>query len=245
MKNLLLLAIAIPLFSLAANDTTVLQKAHSWYIAGSVTPGVGFRYLKLNHTNDPAPASLISMRNHYETPNVSVACGPRIGYFLTEFLSIEGGVDYYLHTYSSKSVLDNTGYDTTYNNAVARATHLYHYLKVPIGLSFHLGKKKLEGLIALGMDWDIRIANGMRTTLTKDGEVLYKYHGPETYPFNRFNISPFIAAGIQYRINKKLFIRVSPIARMQALKNIDTPITEHLWSVGINASVLFLMAAKR
>lgn len=36
-----------------------------------------------------------------------------------------------------------------------------------------------------------------------------------------------------------MFLRLMATAQMQALKNSDTPIVEHLWSAGISAALYF------
>lgn len=237
-----------------ANDTTAVKQLHRFYAGVSFTPGVSYRYLRNNFfptetpptgfTTEQEQKNLIDSRNKREKISFGFDVGLKVGIRVTKFLSIETGANYSKRGYNEKfdnilfgSQWNGNGYDTSENYFV-KLDYTYHYINIPIALTFNFGKKKLCGIVNVGTGFDFLIRKTNTSRSNVPGFSSQRTTEDKT-GFNRFNLSPFLGIGIEYRVLHFMVLRIMPVAQMQALKNIDTPITEHLWSVGINTSLLF------
>jgi hypothetical protein len=240
---------------LYAGDTTAHKQFNRVYVGASFTPGISYRLLSHNYyAPDPeAPTGLsekeiqkyiIDSRNQREKVGFGFDVGAKVGVRLTSFLSIESGIHYARKTYTQKitnltfgSQWNGNGYDTVDNGYYIRLTDVYHYIDIPLGLNFNFGKKKIRGIVNAGATFNVLIAK----TIKSKSNIPQSTSGirPDRYPFSQFNLSPFLGIGFEYEINSLMSLRIMPTAQIQALKNIDTPITERLWSAGINTCLLF------
>lgn len=246
---LLLLAIAFTVTAYAG-DSTGVKKYNRVYVGLSFTPGINYRLLSHNYyeentIDEPAiQKRIIDRRNKLEKPGFNFDLGAKAGVRLTRFLSLETGLNYSRRTYVQK-ITDLNFYtdfnpslqDTVDNGYYVKLTDVYHYIDIPLGMNFYLGKTKWHGIINTGINFNVLLAK--QITTNSNIPSASKGTRPDRYPFNTFNLSPFLGVGFEYEINSLMSLRVMPVAQMQALKNIDTPITEHLWSAGINTCLLF------
>ncbi|MDB5282211.1 MAG: hypothetical protein JWO06_1286, partial [Bacteroidota bacterium] len=122
----------------------------------------------------------------------------------------------------------------------------YHYMNVPISLNFTLGKKKVRGIISVGASLNFLLKKKISYNYSYSDGRSISGTTVDRYDFNKFNVSPFLGIGADFYLTKALVLRLMPIAQMQALKNINTPITEYLWYAGLNVSLQlgFLNAGK-
>jgi hypothetical protein len=233
MRNKLLLLSLVTLLTglLHAGDTSNVKTFKRFYIGVSVSGNATYRYLsRVPHTGWD---TLYDWRNKHEDPLVGYQIGARIGINATRFMSIETGVDYMLHRYRQK-------YDPFYlSNSHIKTIYKYHYLNIPLALNFSMGKHKVKGLISMGASFNYLTEKKSRYQTIIGNAVQQDYTLDDRSDFNQFNVSPFLGVGVEWHITKFLFLRLMPMAQMQALKNIDQPITERLWSVGLNAAVYF------
>ncbi len=262
LKKPLAFSIAILLFAFAfAADTTQAKKFSRWYAGVSFTPGVSYRLLTHNyyeagepppgHTNEGVQKFIIDYRNKGERPGLSLALGFKAGVKVARFLSVETGLNYERVGYWSKienlmfgSQWNGSSYDTTYSNYSIKLFDHYHYADIPVALSFSLGKGKLQAVINTGANFSFLIVKTHSSRSNLPGHTNYTEQVDKT-KFNHFNISPFLGIGIEYHIYELMILRVMPVAQMQAMKNIDTPITEYLYSGGINMCLLFNLQKKK
>ncbi|MFN8309622.1 MAG: hypothetical protein U0T73_06635 [Chitinophagales bacterium] len=59
------------------------------------------------------------------------------------------------------------------------------------------------------------------------------------YHFNKVIASPTLSAGISYKINSRMNLRIEPEFRFSAIPLENAPIHEYLYSGGLNISYLF------
>ena len=62
---------------------------------------------------------------------------------------------------------------------------------------------------------------------------------PVNYNYRRFNISPTISVGFDYKVNSRMNLRVEPTFRYGILTIIDAPIHGYLYNAGLNISYYF------
>lgn len=246
--------IALSLLCIHAHAQTEAAKATNTsfkrlYVGVSTTQGVGYRLLVRNKAI-PAPDGLeyvedftIKSRNGREKPSYAMAAGFRIGVNLSKMVSVETGFEYARTSYRYK--MDNLqfGPDDQGNfpssTGWAKFVDVYHYLDIPLAVNLKFGHKKVCALVSAGTYLNALLRKNTRTEYDVEG-----YHGKgvreDRSPFARFNISPFLGIGIDYQISNLMSLRIMPMAQFQALHNVPgTPITEHLYSGGINVALNF------
>ncbi|MCW5908395.1 MAG: hypothetical protein KIS94_11085 [Chitinophagales bacterium] len=214
-------------------------------VAYSFSPMVTYRWLTKNsfgpNSFDAAmQKEIMRGRNKREVEQFGFITGARARVNVVKYFAIESGVEYYLHRYMYKGDLF---YLTTFNGSALdtvgtyKANYLYnyHYLKIPVAFTFTAGKGKFRAVFSFGTGLDVflkltqttkSVMNGVKKTMTETSSE----------PFVKFNLTPFAGIGFEYAITGSMKIRVLPFAQMQALKNIDAPITERLWGGGVNLS---------
>lgn len=229
-----------------ANNSTAFKRL---YVGVSTTHGVGYRLLVRNKAV-PAPDGLeyiedftIESRSGREKPDYAMSAGFRLGANLSKMVSVETGFDYARTGYKYK--MDNLqfGPDDQGNfpssTGWAKFEDVYHYLDIPLAVNLKFGSKKVRALVSTGTYLNVLLRKNTRTEYEAEG-----HHGKgvreDRSPFARFNISPFLGIGIDYKISSLMSLRVMPMAQFQALHNVKgTPITEHLYSGGINVALNF------
>jgi hypothetical protein len=244
---LLFAAIAVNSY---ATDTTQLKQFNRVYVGVSFTPSVSYRFLSQNKPSTDiiegigSNKYIIDFRNKREVPSFCFSIGAKVGVRFTSFLSLETGVNYTRQGYQQKvknlqfgSQWNGNGYDSVDNGYEIKLYDVYHYINIPLGLNFNFGKGKINAVINTGVNFDF-IA-GKQTKSVSNIPGFTNRTTTDRSPFTRFNLSPFLGIGFDYQITRLISLRVMPTAQIQALKNIDTPITEHLWSAGINTCLLF------
>jgi len=237
-----------------AADTTQVKKFSRFYGGISFTPAVTHRIVTENKFGPDSIDALIqrqilNRRNAGEVAQFGFNAGIKAGFRVTRFFAVETGIEYSMMRYFDKSdstyvqgSWNGSSYDTV---AVYRIhnRYTYHYLNIPVALNFEIGKKKVRGVISTGVILNVFLTHKATSFTYKNDEPPVKRTetdlGSFTEHFVKLNISPFLAAGIDYYINDFLVLRVMPVAQIQAMKNIHSPITEHLWSAGVNCSLLY------
>ncbi len=240
---------------LYANDTTTHKQFNRVYIGASFTPGISYRLLNHNfyepYAETPSGYSekeiqkfIIDGRNQREKIGFGFDVGAKVGLRVTSFLSIETGIHYARKTYTEKaknlrfgSQWNGNGFDSVDNGYYIKTTDVYHYIDLPIGLNFNFGKKKIKGLVNTGVNFNFLVKKNHQIKSNIPGVT--NRNSADRFPFEQFNLSPFLGIGLEYEISNLMSLRIMPTAQIQALKNIDTPITERLWSAGINTCLLF------
>ena len=228
-----------------------------FYIGISATPIFGFRYAHKNFVpsglSDSQVQGVVESTNKRLEPQLGIIAGIKGGIRLTRWLAVETGIQYSQVRYNYNS-------DYYYNGPVyGGATYTpgdsfrttegdrYHYMDIPVSLNFTLGKRTVRGIISVGADLDFLIKKRVSYTYEySDGHTVSGTYVDRNNNFRTFNVSPFLGLGADFYIKRSFVLRVMPVAEIQTLKNINTPITEYLWNVGLNVSFFigFLTAGK-
>lgn len=242
-----ILSLLLSLFSIyvyAQNETTKVIGFKRLYVGVSTTQGISYRLLQETETSGFPMGYTVSERNDLEKPSYACNVGINIGVRLTKFIAIETGLAYSHMAYSFK--LEDLTFGSQWNgtgfvaaDGYAKIKYNYHYLDIPLGLHFSLGKNKVKAAINTGTYFNV-LLNNTRKWEFKEGDILSDGRENNTTDYARFNISPFLGIGIDYQISSLMSLRIMPIAQFQALRNInDKPITEHLYAGGIHVALNF------
>lgn len=240
-----LIALLFTLVSYAGSSTTTDSR---FYAGVSFTPGVSYRLLIDNYHKYLDNKQLISSRNSYESPWFAYAVGFKAGYHIRKFVAIETGVEYLSAAYQWKQsgLTVWSGYrpDLTYDSTMlgsAKGKYGYHFLNIPVAFNFTVGKQKVKAIFSAGATLNVLLGQWQQTSYNIPGDMSGSSYKTTTSirGLHRFNLSPFIGIGADWEINNLMTLLVMPTASIQALKASDTPVTEHLYTAGINLSLLF------
>ena len=156
-------------------------------------------------------------------------------YNINKNIGIETGVQYSNKGTQSKfhEVLDiNSHYKfkNIYN---------YDFLDVPLKANFTLGKQKVRFFSSIGIVANFLLkATSQNVAIYPERTVseVIEYASVST-KYNKFNISPMISLGIDYKINDRMNLRVEPTFKYQALNSIKNSDKRcNFYSGGLNVS---------
>ncbi|HWB62363.1 MAG TPA: hypothetical protein VG603_02550 [Chitinophagales bacterium] len=214
------------------------------YFGFYATPAVSYRYIKENYipialTHDGVQTQINHMNNNSH-PEFGMRTGFKLGVNCTHWLAIESGIEYTQFRYRydpdgffySNTGIGNDTFSASYN-------YRYHYISIPLALNFVMGQKRVKGIITMGTDFDFLVRERTSYTYNYTNGITSSGALVQDYNFNNFNLSPFFGIGADFYITHHLILRILPQAQMQALKNNNSYITEYLWNVGVNVSLLF------
>ena len=254
MKKIVALLLVISLgYSIAYCSDGDAHPFKRVYIGISVTPAVSYRYLVNNYVAPGSSSSInqniIASDNHQAAPQFGLNAQAKLGINLTHWLAIESGVGYMMAQYRMErtqpltfgSQFNGTTVTSTNDVLTVKERETYSYMTIPLGLRFSMGHRKVRGIIAAGTDFDFLVKKKQVTTsYDSNGEISSSTATiDQTKNFNTFNLSPYFGIGVDCYASPGIVIRLMPEAQIQALKNINTPISEYLWNVGFNVSLLF------
>jgi outer membrane protein with beta-barrel domain len=220
------------------------------YIGISATPEITYRWLHSNFV--PAGNSQAGVQgtadygNKHTIPEFGVNVAAKVGINLTHWLAIESGIGYSLIRYryhSDEYYAPNVYLGTSYvpnDNFNTTDEESYHYMTVPVGLRFSMGHRAVRGIIAAGVDFDFLLKREANYTYAyADGSIVTGQVIQQPNNFNTFNLSPYLGIGMDCYLSPAVVLRIMPQAQMQSFKNINTPVTQYLWNMGLNVSFLF------
>lgn len=250
MKHLsLTLLLAVFSFALKAGENTNQTSLKRMYGGFVFTPGVSHAYLKLNYV--PASEDEATMKrvlNEFkkiEHPDFGFEIGGIFGVRLVHFLTIETGVKYMMHRYNTKTSWSSYwgGYVPVTDSGSYKAVfvHNSHYINIPVGLNFEIGKGRIKGIISPGVNVNLLAARTETFRYYVNGKLTRHETEPETdiEKYSIYNFSPYLSAGIDYSIYDWLSLRITATGQMQTLKNTDTPFVRYMYFAGINMGLLF------
>ncbi|TAH27720.1 MAG: PorT family protein [Cytophagales bacterium] len=240
MKQLTLIILTITAFNLYGQDNPKKNPISDFrrvQIGINISPDICFRTVKINDGNS-SRGLLINLRNDMETIKVGYTVGLNVCFNIKKFVGLETGIQY-----------SNKGYQTKKMNYAfvqpepslpeqLKLIYNFHYIDIPLKVNFTIGKKKVRFFTSVGLVTNILIKE-TETSLVYYSDHTDKKINPTYFDYNKVNISPTISAGIDYKINNRMNLRVEPTFRYGVLKIIDEPVTEYLYSSGLNISYYF------
>jgi hypothetical protein len=227
-------------------DAQDSHNARGFAIGVSISPDVNYRTLK-NNDGSFSSGVVVDVRNDNETYKLGYTTGLNIVYRFTDKFEIESGLLFSNKGYRGRKTELTYGSQwngSGFNDSVpaglpssAQFSYSYYYIDVPLKASYSFGNKRLRGCIGAGVTLNNFINEKVSWKLWyPDGTTEKDHHGSE-FAYNGLSLSPLISAGINYRVNDKLNLKVEPTVRYGILNIINTPVTGYLWNVGLNAGL--------
>jgi hypothetical protein len=218
----------------------------------NISPDYCYRALQ-NNDGSTTSSKIIELRNKNEEAKFGYTAGLNICYNISKYFGIEVGLQY-----SSKGYANSNGYSNLVfadqiaprngivypSNAVIILTPsklIYHhnYLDIPMRAILSFGHKRFQFITSLGVTTNI-LLTATQTNITENANGSKQRNtNDQVFSFKVLNISPLISAGIGYRLNNKINIRIEPTLRYGILQIIDTPVTAYLWTTGLNMTCYY------
>lgn len=231
------LAILLTLLSSIALSQEAVFKPKA-YFGIFFSPNVDFRILK-NESDAQIAPYLLNTRQENEVPKFGYDFGLDVNVLLTEHIGIESGA-----RYADKGYRHSINEIPYFIPVEGQATHSgfdyrYHHVKFPLGIHTRFGKGKLKFSSALGVSFSYLVfVSSTQIYRYEDGSTETQWESA-TGSFEKFNVFPYLSAGVMYEFNEKAFLRTEPIAQFGALKTTTEPLTTYLWSAGLRLSFMF------
>ena len=247
MRNILINLLILISFSVNGQETpdnNIAFTRNKFYLGVVVSPDYCFRTLN-NNDGSSSSAIIIDLRNKMEEPVFGFTTGLNVYYQIAKRVGIESGVHYSRQGYQLKTNDLNFGdpidpryggvYDSSGTGLPSSVKFIdnYNYLEIPFRAIFTFWEKRIRFVASGGITTDI-LLNASETIVLKykDGDVKRKKQ--DLLPdFNTLNLTATVSAGVEYRLNSKLFFRFEPTFRYGLLEINDYPITAFLWRGGL------------
>lgn len=229
-------------------ETSAVSDFKRVQIGISISSDICFRTLKNNGGNSFTDI-IIKQRNKDETVKAGYTTGLNVCFNIKKFVGIETGIQYSNKGFQIKQR------DAVFGSQLPPGTPLpqeqdeklpnkigfvynFHYIDIPVKANFTIGKKKVRFFTSIGLVTNIFIKE-TSTTILKYSDHTERKAGTINYNHNSVNISPVIGAGIDYKINNRMNLRIEPTFRYGVLKTVKAPVEEHLYNGGLNISYYF------
>lgn len=208
------------------------------YIGFSFSPDYSFRTLK-NADGSSGSDYSIKSRNSIEKAKLGYTTAFKIGYHISNIISLETGVEYSNKGYGMKEQ-DIIFIDPDPNAAIKYKSHFnYNYIGIPLKAKFAFGYQKLRFIAGGGVVTNFLINAKIKSKLTyADGS---KKCVNESYKndVNEINITPELSIGLVYKLTNKINISAEPTFRYTLIKVKNAPVQEKLWSAGLLFGMLY------
>jgi hypothetical protein len=159
---------------------------------------------------------------------------------LKRSFSIEAGIQYSNKGFRTKMMILNPLQPDPFSPNQAKIIHNFHCLDIPIKANFTTDEGKIRVFTSVGLTANFFIKETATSVLVFSDHTDRKTRlTSESDSYNKLNISPTMSAGVDYRINEKMNLRIEPTFRYGVLKIIDMPVTGYLYSGGINVAYYY------
>lgn len=201
------------------------------------SPDICYRTLHLAD-NSSIENPIIPLINELEVPKYGYTLGANLWIHIRNIVGIETGIHFSNWGYQSKVMELHSIEDDPNMTERAHYSTEFYAIDIPIKANFTIGHKKIRFFASAGFTTTFFIEMvAIHTYYYSDQTVIKTI--PIYDDYNPVNLSPTISAGIYYKINNKMSLRIDPIFRYCVLRIANTPIVDHLYSGGLNISYYF------
>lgn len=230
MKSLLLIVITlISLSALAQNKI---------YIGYSFSPDYSFRTLSKSDGSS-GTALTIKSRNNLEQAKFGYTTALKIGYYLSDILSLESGIEFANKGYKIKQQDIIYEYPDPAGPINYKTNFTYQYLGIPLKVKMTFGRQKLNFTAGAGMVTNFLLSAKIESTSAYADGKTKRNKQSLAKDLNKIDITPELSFGIVYRLNNKINLSAEPTFRYGLFKIIDAPVKEKLWNAGLALSIKY------
>lgn len=239
---LLLISISIGLFGQEKINEIASTDFVRSQIGINTSLDVGYRTLK-NKDGSSIGNTILDFRNENEIPKIGFTTGMNILFNIKKNISVEAGIQYSNKGYQTKLyeanfiTPDGGGEDPLLPDKL-KYIYNYHYMDIPLKANLTFGKNKLRFISSLGLTTNVFIKE-TQTSIQVYSNRTERNTVPTNIEYKRFNLSPTISAGIDYKLNNRMNLRIEPTFRYGVLKIIDASVTGYLFNGGLNIGYYF------
>ncbi len=237
MKRLFVFIATFVSLTAQAQDNNPTQKI---LIGFNFSPDYNYRTLK-NNDGSASGDLVIKKRNDIEVAKFGFTTGLNVYFNFSHLLGLETGIQFSSKGYQTKKqdliyFPPDPGSPT---NAITK--YSYQYVGIPLKAKFSFGKQKVHLISSFGL-----LANYLLNVKQSDhyeyadGRIEKKKHTSAS-DFKKLDISPMISVGIDYSFNQKIHLLAEPTFRYGVLETKDAPVTENLWSAGLNVGFYYAL----
>lgn len=248
MKELtLILILALPFLSNGQEQIEPVLKVQSgaWkYVGAYVSPDLAFRSLS-NNDGSQTSEDVIESREDTEEYKLGYTAGLTYGFTYNRKWGFETGIQYSNMGYRTAKdelvfgdLIDPRRgfvYSSSGPNAPTHARFVDHfeYLGIPIGLKYWSGTEKWRFSASIGATANYLVRASSTLVLYYDNDNPERSNQTSQTDYDKFNVIPFVGAGVEYQLNVRMSLSAMPIVRYGTLNIIDAPITGKLYNGGI------------
>jgi hypothetical protein len=237
MKRLLIFITTFISLSVHGQDKNPTQKI---LIGFNFSPDYSFRSLK---NNDGASSTdlVIKTRNDIETAKFGYTTGLNVCINFSHLVGFETGIQF-----------SNKGYKTKHQDLVysppnpslptkAKTNYAYQYIGIPLKAKFSFGKSKVRFVSSIGFMTNFLLNVKQTTNYEYSNGKTEKKSQSSKSGFNKVDFSPMVSVGVDYKLTNKIYLLADPTFRYGAVKTKDAPVTENLWSAGLNIGFYYAL----
>lgn len=230
MKLILILIATLASIPTIAQDTKVPRKI---LIGFNFSPDYSYRTLK-NRAGAPSNDLVIKNRNDIEVAKFGYATGINICFNFSQLIGFEAGLQFSNKGYQTQTLEIFFFAPEPNLPTKVKFVHSYQYIGIPLKAKFSLTKGKLGVFSSVGFTTNFLLNVKSKAIIEYSNGKTEKNSQSLKNDFNKVDISPLIGIGIDYRLNRKMHLLAEPTFRYGLIKTIDAPISEKLWSAGLN-----------
>jgi hypothetical protein len=203
------------------------------------SPDACFRMLENTNASSTSD-ELISLRNDMEIVKFGYTTGLNFQYNLNPIIALELGAHFSNKGYQMKKqdLVPPTSQPDPSLPEQFKFVQNFQTIDLPLGVNFTLGKNNLRFITCVGAAANFLVKES-QTTVLYYSDRTDKKNIPNTYDYKKFNVTPFLSLGIDYRINQNMNIRIEPTIRYGIMKIIEAPITAYLFNAGFNVGYYY------
>lgn len=230
-------------FFIFAHLQTISQEADQsplkwrrWSVGIGFSGDISYRFLV--ETDLPTsggsfvPQDLIEARNEMELPTLGFTSGILTEYWLNKRFSLECAVYYGERGYGTENVsmTDETGTRVGF----ASSKTYYHFLDIPCRINI-MSKLTERWFLStgIGCSANFLLERGFKAHLEWANGRVEDYVDIYESGYDTFNLSSIVAISAGYKWSDRSVVKAGPIFRYSLFRPTETPITEHLYQLGI------------
>jgi len=245
-KQFLFLTIALCAFQSFAKEKPKLEKPFRRVMIGvHFSPDVAFRVLT-KRKNDLSTNYLIDYFKEQQIPKFGFCVGLNTFININSFSGIETGIWYMNMGVQRKWEQTQSGYYWNGNNYIQADSRVkqiddFHYIGIPLKVNFTVGKGKVRFLAGIGLAVNFLAKSTVTFIIKSDAFATERRTIDSNNGYSGLNIMPLAEAGIDYKINNRMNLKVSPSFRFGVIDVIPSsePIGAFLFNGGISVRYYF------
>lgn len=230
MKGILFIIAVLSISGLQAQ--TAPAKTLRLSIGLTFSPDYSYRALK-NNGGDDNTDLVISNRNKLETGKLGYTGGIAINLCCSGQIGFETGLAYSNKGYRMKERELTYPQPDPLLPVREKTTYNFRYIDIPVKISDRLGKGNLVFVAGAGLVMNFLVNENEEINFYYQDGSSRKDRRSSMAEVKKFNLSPMISFGIEYKLSDKLYLKAEPVFRYGILKTIDQPVAEHLWNAGL------------